>query len=271
MFEIGRRGIYERNIKEAIRVAKRGGFRVLEIHLSSPQFLPERYSVRERRSIQNYARKMDVALQVHGSLEMSLIFIDPDLRASAKRQMDRIVSFCAAIGARCLTLHPGQAVIYHTAEGEKLKNDTLYKRYYERLFEDSIKHLTSIARKDFYICIENTDNFTKSYRKILSRYLKNGKIFLTWDIRKNFSYSNDELLSDQWKFVTAHRQYVKNLHISGFGTAHGGIIGYKEKLLPFFRLFGGQDLPLIIEIMPEKQAVVSKVMLERLFEKFRSK
>jgi sugar phosphate isomerase/epimerase len=268
MFEFGCRAIYEKSIEEAIRLAKRGRFKVLEIHLSSPQFSPEKYSRDQLQTLKLYAQKMGVVLQVHGSLETSLIYTNTDLRAGGKRQLDQIISFCSVLGARCLTLHPGQAAIYHTADGKKLKGDKVYARYYESIFEDSIKYLESIARKGLYICVENTDNFTSGYRKILARHLKTGKIFLTCDIRKVFSYTTSELITDQLNFFVANSQYVKNLHISGLGAAHSGIKGWEKKFKPFFGLFGGRDLPLIIEIMPEKETIAAKKVLERLSHKF---
>ena len=266
MFNIGYRTIYQKNIRSAIKEAKKNGFKVIEIHLTSPQFIPSAYSSKELKSIKSLAIKESVILQVHTPLEQSLIFVNKELRSSAKRQVEEMIKFCRNLGAKCLTLHPGKAAIYHAADGKKIKDDEVYSKFYKGLFEDSIKHIISVAPKNFFVCIENTDNFTSQYQKILDEYLPSGKLFLTWDIRKNYSYTTNELIKEQWKFVQRNKDYVKNLHVSGFSTAHGEIKGWEEKLDRFISLFGNKGLSLIIEIMPLKYALEAKKIISGLLK-----
>src|SRR3989344_785812 len=209
MFKIGNRAIYQPNIQAAISEAKKYGFAVLEIHLTSPQFLPYNYSKKQLAEIKSFTEKQGVTLQIHAPLEHSLIFTNPELRRAAKAQLETMIRFGREIGARCLTLHPGKAAIYHTDDGEKLKDDELFPEFYSDLLEDSIKHISSIAPKDFFVCIENTDNFTLQYQEVLDKYLPTGKVFLTWDIRKNYTYTANELIEKQWDFVKRNKKYVK--------------------------------------------------------------
>jgi len=266
MFKIGYRAIYQKNIYSAIQEAKRNNFDVLEIHLSSPQFLPLKYSVKELKSLKDLANKQNITLQVHAPLEQSLIFISEELRKGAKKQLEEMVQFSKLLGAKCLTLHIGKVATYHTTNGKALKDDDIYLNFYKKLFEDSIRHIISIALDNLFICIENTDNFTLQYRKVLDRYFSSGKLFLTWDIRKSYSYTTNELNKEQWEFVRKNKCYVRNLHISGFGTVHGEIKGWEEKLKKFIELFDNEKLSLIIEIMPIKYALEAKKAISRLIK-----
>lgn len=267
MFNIGYRAIYQKNIRSAIKEAKKNGFKVLEIHLTSPQFMPFQYSVSKLDSLKDFARKQDIILQVHAPLEQSLIFTNKELRKGAKRQIEEMVKFCKNLGARCLTLHPGRAAIYHTANGKKLKDDNIYSKFYSELFEDSIKHIISIAPKDLFICIENADNFTPQYQKVLDKYLPIGKVFLTWDIRKNYSYMTNKLIGEQWRFVQKNINYVRNLHISGLATTHGNLKGRENKFYRFFDFFSDRDLPIIIEISPLKYTKQAKNIISKIEKK----
>lgn len=268
MFNIGYRTIYQKNIRSAIKEAKANGFRVIEIHLTSPQFLPSQYSLKELESVKNLSERENIILQVHAPLEQSLIFVNKELRLGGKKQIEEMIRFGVNLGAKCLTLHPGKAAIYHNSDGQKIKDDDIYSEFYKRLFEDSIKHIISIAPKNFFVCIENADNFTLQYQKVLNKYLPNGRLFLTWDIRKNYSYTTNELIKEQWEFVQKNKNYVKNLHVSGFSTAHGEIKGWEEKLNRFISLFGNSGLSLIIEIMPLKYALEAKKIINSLLKKY---
>lgn len=267
MFKIGNRAIYQSSIQAAIGEAKKHSFVVLEIHLTSPQFLLYNYSEKQLAEIKSFSKEQGITLQLHAPLEQSLIFISPELRQAAKDQIEKMVEFGQEIGARCLTLHPGKATVYHTSGDEKLKNDELFPKFYSDLFEDSIKHIISIAAEDIFICVENTDNFTLQYQKVLDKYLLSGKLFLTWDIRKNYSYTTNELIQEQWEFVKRNKEHVKNLHISGFGAAHGEIKEWGEKLNRFIDLFNDKNLSLVIEIMPLEHALEAKRIINNLLIK----
>lgn len=264
MFNIGYRAIYQKNIRFAIKEAKKNGFKVIEIHLTSPQFIPSKYALKELSSIKSLAKKEHIILQVHAPLEHSLIFVNKELRHGAKKQVEEMIKFSRNLGAKCLTLHLGKAAIYHVVDGRKIKDDDVYSEFYKGLFEDSIRHIISIVPKDFFVCIENTDNFTPQYQEVLNKYLPSGKLFLTWDIRKNYSYINNKLIKEQWEFVQKNKEFVKNLHISGLGAAHGEIKGWEEKLDRLIELFSNKGLPLIIEIMPLKYALEAKKITTRL-------
>jgi sugar phosphate isomerase/epimerase len=268
MFKIGYRSIYNLNFRAAIFEAKRNGFSLVEVHLTSPQFLPNRYSKKQRQEIKKFAAKHGITIQIHASLEQSLIYIDLNLREGERKHLETMVRFGQEIGARCITLHPGKAAIYHDSDGKKLKDDEIHSKFYKNLFKESIKHIISIAPDDIFICIENTDNFTPEYRQVLSKYLPSGKVFLTWDIRKNYSYITNELIKEQWKFLLKNKDYVKNLHISGFNAAHGELKGWEDKIERFLKLFRDKDLPMIVEIMPLADAVRAKKVIKTISESF---
>lgn len=269
MFNIGYRAIYDPSILSAITKAKKHGFGVVEVHLTAPQFFPNRYSKKKRDYIKLKVEKSGIILQTHVPLEQSLIFTNPHLRKGAKDHLITMVEFSRDIGARCLTLHPGKAAIYNTVDGKKLKDDSIYSKFYAKLFEDSIRHIISIAPKDLFICIENTDNFTSQYQRVLSKYLPTGKIFLTWDIRKNYTYITNKLIEKQWNFLMRNREYVKNLHVSGFDSVHGNLKGWEDQLDKFFELFSSRNLPLVIEILPLENAVKAKKIIEMVTIKFK--
>jgi sugar phosphate isomerase/epimerase len=264
MFKFGERAIYQKNIKAAIAEARRNGFDVLEIHLSSPQFSPDLYSKKELLSLRVFAERQEVTLQIHASLEASLLFIDLRLRQAAKDYFKMIVRFGGAIGARCLTIHPGSVFGYHTAAGTRLKNDDVYRGGYARLFDDSLKFIASIAAKQrVLVCIENADNFNTDYQKILEKYLKRGNIYLTWDIRKTF-FLDGSFRTEQWHFIKKNLAYVKNMHVSGLRGGHGAIGAAEKKLSKFFKLFPNHDIPLVIEILPLSAALASRNNLKKV-------
>ena len=264
MLQIGQRAIYQKDIKSAILETSKNGFEVLEIHLSSPQFMPENYSLKQINKIKKIAQENNVILQFHAPLEHSLIFTNQEMHSSALKRIDKMIAFSQKVKARCLTLHPGKVAMYNLADGTKLKDDDIYSEFYQKLFEDSVKHIVSVSPADLFVCIENTDNFTANYQNILEKYLKTKKIFLTWDIRKNYTYDTNELIKEQWRFVNKNKSCVKNLHVSGFDNAHSQLKGWEEKIIPFLKLFNNQTLPIIIEIMPLKQTIKAKNIFERM-------
>lgn len=262
MYQFGSRAIYQQNIYNAIKEAKKFGFQILELHCNAPKFSPENFSKKERKKIKKFAQENNILMQTHVPLELSLIFTNSYLRDAVKSYLRELVIFSHDIGARCLTLHPGKTAMYNTADGKKLKDDDIYPGYYSKFFEDSIKYIVSIAKKNVFVCIENTDNFTPEYMRILSKYLSSGKIFLTLDILKCYTYTDIRLMQNQWDFFVKNKKYVKNIHVSG--AMHVGLEGWEKKIEKFFRLFNNSGLPVIVEILPIKDAVAAKKIIKYL-------
>jgi sugar phosphate isomerase/epimerase len=264
MYQLGLRAIYQKDIKTAILEAKKNGFDFLEIHFSSPQFLPQNYTVEKLRELKLFAKAQGVSLQTHAEIGQSMIIIDDILREAEKKKLKRMVMFSKNIGARRLTLHPGKASGYYSGPGKSTNNDDVYGKYYAKIFEDSLKYITSIAVKDVCICIENTDNFSASYQKLLTKYVKTGKVFLTWDIMKGFSSYKPEmkLHEDRFVFLKKNIKYVRNLHISG--PSHAGLKGYEKDFTQFFNLFKEKNIPMVIEIISLTDAVHAKNIIREL-------
>lgn len=262
-FPLGIRAIHQKDIKTAIAEAKRNGFQVLEIHLSSPQFLPQNYSVTQLQQLRTFAQKNNITLQVHAEINSSLIEIDNIIRKAEKQRLERVVKFSRQLGARCLTLHPGKAPTYYLGnKGKVLQNDDAYSKVYNKLFEDSLQHIVSIAPKDLFICIENTDNFTLGYRKILNKYLKTNKVFLTWDILKNLNFkTGTKLWPGQWEFIQKNVKYVRNIHVSG--PEHGSLQGVQKHFVQFFKLFKN-NIPMVIETVSLGAAKETKMIIRNL-------
>lgn len=267
MYKIGIRAIYQKDLRTAVVEARRNGFEVLEIHLSSPQFQPEKYSQRQLKDLAAFAKKQNIILQVHASLESSLLFLNSDLRRAAEVQLKKAVQFSKAIEARCITLHPGSVFGYHFADGTKIKNDDVYRKEYRRLFDDGLKFLNTLSFGSLLVCLENTDNFNLDYQKILEKHLSKKRIFLTWDIRKNFSYTSKEPKKDQLDFIRRNFKYVKNLHLSGLSGGHGTIGKNERQFIRFINLFKNSNPPIILEVLPLRQAIESKINLKCLIER----
>lgn len=263
MFTLGHRVIYQNNINLALKEAKKNNFGIIEIHISAPQFLPRSFSSAKLQSAKNLAERYNITIQIHAPLELSLIFVNEDLRRAVKKQIKELFTFCEAINARNVTLHIGKADTYHDVNGKKFKNDDIYPKLYSKLFEDSLKYIVSIAPKGLNVCIENTDNFNSNYQKVLQKYLHTGKLFLTWDIRKSFGYENKKLIKEQWKFIKKNANYVKNLHISGLTSSHGEIKKWDNEFNKFFNLFKNKNLPIIIEIIPLDSAIRAKNIIKK--------
>jgi len=269
MYKVGYRAIYQKTIRAAILEARRNEFEVLEIHLASPQFQPEKYSSQQLKTLAGLAKEHNVILQIHASLETSLLYLDPDLRQATKLQLKKLIRFSRSIGARCLTLHIGSVYGYYLSDGVKVKNDDEYRKEYCGLFEDSLKYIASSSLANLPVCIENTDNFHSDYQKILEKYLRKGKLFLTWDIRKNFSYTEIKLRKDLFDFAKRNLAFVKNLHISGIYSGHG-VVGKSDKqFYKFLKLFKIRNLPIILEVLPLKKAVESKRNLKTMLKKLK--
>jgi len=79
-------------------------------------------------------------------------------------------------------------------------NKNMFKLGYRIIHQIDIRSAVLEAKKH---------NFNSSYQKILDKYLSSGKIFLTWDIRKNYTYAANELIEDQWEFVKKNKDFVK--------------------------------------------------------------
>lgn len=265
MFKIGYRAIYESSISAAINIAKRNGFEVLEIHLSSPQFNPDTFTAKDFSGIKNLAKKKKIILQVHAPLEQSLLFTSRELRQGAEKQLKTLIYFSRQIQARCLTIHPGKVSVYNAVDGRKIKADEKYPRYYGKLFENSLKQIISMAQPDLFVCLENTDNFTPGIMKILEKYLPSGKIFLTWDFMKSFTYTDNRLRPEQWKFFQKNQKYVKNIHVSG--SLHGRMNDREKRFDRFINILNDRELPFIMEIYPLNYAVEGKDILKMIFEK----
>ncbi len=250
---IGIRAIHQRNIQTAVLEAKRNGFGILEIHLSSPQFLPQRYDPTDLKKVKVFAKKNNVILQTHSEIGQSLIQADAILRKAEKQKLKQIVQFSRRIGARCLTLHIGDAPAYHFGIGKSIPNDVLYTDYYAELFRDSMKFITVIASKDLPVCIEN-DRLIPKYQNLLNGFLKTNKIFLTWDLMKT-------LRKDQWKFFKKNIQYVRNIHVSSAG--HDSLRGHEKDFTLFFNFLQAESIPMVIEIIPLKKAIETKNIIRK--------
>ncbi len=258
-YRFGIRGVYQKSVKAAIIEAKKNGFEVLEIHLSSPQFHPQCYTQQQLTDIKYFAIKSGVILQTHSEIGQSLIQSDKGLRLAEQRRTKQYMQFSRQIGARCMTLHVGTAPQYH-AGSEIFRNDALFPRYYTELFEESVQYLVSIAPRDVMVCIEN-DNFTEGYRKVLEKYLKTGKVFLTWDFMKNFQFAPQKILKSKlFEFMKRNLRYVQNAHISG--PKHAGISGYEKDFLPFLQLVENANTPIILEILSLKEAIEAKEIIQ---------
>ena len=264
MFHYGYRAIFQKDLRTAIDEAAHNGFEVLEIHLASPQFLVDRYSPAALKKIRSYATQRGVTLQTHAPFEVSLLFSDPVMREATKKFIKKVARFSTLIGARCMTVHPGFVVGYHDADGKKIKNDDLYRAFYKKLFDESMRFMSTLASSQLVIGIENTDNFNTDYRMILEKYLRSKKLFLTWDVRKNFSMKGGALNEDQWNYVQRNKKYVRNLHMSGLGGPHGAVSTADKRLMPFIGLFKNQDLPMIFEVEPLRAAITSKRTLVKM-------
>ena len=262
-YQIGIRAIHQKDIKTAILEAKNNGFKVLEIHFSSPQFLPEKYTQKALKEIRLFAEKNGIILQSHSEIHQSLIQIDSILRKAEKERVEKMIQFNRNIGARSLTLHPGAAPQFLAGPGKEIRNDDVYAKYYTELFEDSIKHIVSLKVTDLFVCIENADwNFTEKYQKILDRYLKTGKVFLTCDVMKTYIYTPTlNIKKDQWKFFKRNRRYVRNIHLSG--KSHGGLSGFEKEYTKILSLFQNKDIPVILEILSLKEAIKSKKIFQK--------
>lgn len=264
IYQLGMRAVHQKDLRTAILEAKENGFNVLEIHFSSPQFLPQNYTSEKAKEIKLFAQEQGIILSTHSEIGQSLILTDNLSREAEKKKIKRMVDFSCKIGALNLTLHPGKASAYYSGPGKSTSNEDLYGKYYAELFEDSIKHLVSVASQKLCICIENTDNFSLVYQKILSKYLKSGKLFLTWDIMKSFSSHKPEMkiYEDRVSFLKRNAKYVRNLHISG--PSHGGLDGYEKDFLFFFEFFKGKNIPMIIEIVSLSETIQAKKIIRGL-------
>jgi sugar phosphate isomerase/epimerase len=264
LYKLGMRAVHQKDIKTAIIEAKKNGFDVLEIHLTSPQFLPQNYTNEQLSDLKALAIKNNIILQTHSEIGQSMLLADNTLRDAEKKKLKKMIDFSRKLGAVSLTLHPGKAPSYYSGPGKSTNNDNVYVKYYNMLFEDSIKHIVSIAPKDLFICIENTDNFKTDYQKILSAYLKTGKVFLTWDIMKSYSSFQPEkkLHEDRMMFLKKNIQYVRNFHISG--PSHGGLEGHEDAFITFFEMFKDKNVPMIIEILSLEEVTRAKKIIRGL-------
>lgn len=263
-YKLGMRAVHQKDIKTAIVEAKKNGFDTLEIHLTSPQFLPQNYTSEQLSDLKAIASKNNIILQTHSEIGQSMLLADNTLRDAEKKKLKKMVDFSRKLGAVSLTLHPGKVPSYYSGPGKSTTNDNVYVKHYNMLFEDSLKHIISIAPKNFFICIENTDNFKIDYQKILSKYLRTGKVFLTWDIMKSFSSFQTEkkLYEDRMMFLKKNIQYVRNLHISG--PSHCGLEGHEDSFVTFFEMFKNKNIPMIIEILSLEEAVQAKKIIRDL-------
>jgi hypothetical protein len=259
-FKLGIRAIHQKNIKTAITQAKRNGFDILEIHLSSPQFQPQSYKQNQLSEIRDFAKKSGITLQTHSEIGQSLIQADEILRKAEKLKLRQIIQFSQKIGARCLTLHIGDAPGYNAGPGNHISNDALYSKFYSGLFEDSVKYIISIAPKDLFVCVEN-DSLLPIYQKILNKYLPTNKVFLTWDLMKSYTFEpTKKLRKDQFQFMVKNINYVRNVHISGPG--HAGLEGYENDLAPFIKLLQDKNIPVVFEVLSLPEAILAKKIVQ---------
>lgn len=259
-FKLGIRAVHQKNIRTAILEAKKNGFEILEIHLTSPQFLPERYTQSQLAEIKNFAEKNNIILQTHSEIGQSLVRAGSIIRKAEKQKLRKIIQFSQKIGARCLTLHIGEAPGYYSGPGQVSRNNDVYTKFYMNLLEDSLKNIIKIAPKDLYICIEN-DKLNVNYEKVLDKYLKAGKFFLTWDFMKTYSYQpTRKIRQDQLKFFKKNINSVRNVHISG--PSHAGLTGYEKDFTPFLKLLKGKDISVILEILSLPEAIKAKVLIQ---------
>jgi len=172
-------------------------------------------------------------------------------------RLKEVIDFACDIGAKLVTIHPGAVPAFTIPAKGSVPIDVQYPRLYTRTLRTALSELSGYSEGRILLCVENSP-FTAAATKVLPKMLKEGEIFLAWDLAKMYRSDGSTFAEDE-DFFLRHLDKVRECHLHDRTREHGHqIIG--EGYVDFKRYLGilsRCDVEYTIEVRPIENAAKS--------------
>jgi len=217
---VGFHAVYEKSVKEAIDLACEHGFSSAQIECSMPQFFPEKYSVKARDKIRRYAETKNIMLKIHAPGEdFSLQTLHGSVQRAIIERLKEVVDLTCDIGAKLITIHPGMVPAFTIPRIGHFPMDSQYPRLHTLSLRTALLELSDYSEERILLCVENSP-FTPTVIKVLSKMLKESRIYLTWDLAKMYLNDGTIMKMDE-SFFLRHLDKVRECHLHDRTREHG--------------------------------------------------
>jgi len=256
--KVGFHAVYEKSITEAIDLACQHSFSSVQIEASMPQFFPEKYDLRAREKTRCYAKDRDITLKVHAPGEdFSLQTPHLSIQRAVVERLKEVIDFACDVGAKLVTVHPGAIPAFTIPAKGSVPIDVQYPRLYARSLTRALSELSDYSEGRILLCVENSP-FTATVMKVLPKMLKEGEIFLAWDLAKMYRSDGSTVTEDE-DFFLRHLAKVRECHLHDRTREHGhqiigaGYVDFKR----YLSILSRYDVEYTIEVRPIENAVES--------------
>ncbi len=259
--------VYDADICDAIDFADTQSFGYIVPDLMIPRFFPERFTQSERRHIRKVAASKDVSISFHGPSDyLNIGTLYPEVKRSVLSRMKMCIDFARDVEAERFTIHidPPYDFVFAGREGTFLRDHWMT---YKNSIRQSLVELAEYTRREVLLCVEN-DRLTRLGMEVLEELLRQGNLFLAWDLPKSHS-TNGRSIVEVENFLLSHLDEVKECHVHDqkAGTPSHDVVGvgnidfshYLGLLLP-------RDVRFTLEIRPREKALESLTILVGMVE-----
>lgn len=245
--------IFQSGFKQAINQAAKFGFKVVEVHLTTPIFSPEKYLSKDRRLIKKYAQDKKIELQCHLSWAVNLFEINPETVKANQKIIKQAIIFAKDIGADRITFHLGKPIVYHDVYGKKIFLPAKFPKVFLSQLDKMLSFTVKEAKGKVLMCLENSDYFNQQTQPIVAKYLNSG-LYLCWDLAKSFVFKDKS-------FFKKHLSKIRTVHLHG-SINHQRFGPQTKKFEPLLKIIKDREIYYIIELMPFPAVLQAKKWLE---------
>lgn len=245
------------DVEEALKYASENGFGAVELNMNDINFLPENCMDEDRRRLQKIAKKLDLSMLLHAPEGLNMMNVHEGVRFAVVERLKEIVDLARDLGASCVTVHLGMSSVISVG-GKLVPLHRVYPELYKEAIRSSLHELGEYAKEKTSICLENTEiTNERIVREVLVELLRDGNLFLTWDIGHSHQYKTKVR---QWEeeFFLDHRKRIKNVHIhdnNGKWDEHNIIGSGTLDLEHYLGILVDLNPFMIFEVRPRERAV----------------
>jgi len=248
---------------EAIDFGVKSGFKCVELNGTHPCFFPENIKDSDRRAI----KEAPIDVLMHAPADISLFSLHKNISNASVARLKEFIDFVIECNIKNLTVHIGST--FRVALGEKI---TYIHEVLPELFKEALKRnlqelVNYSLKKSYRISIENAGGFRYQIsHEVLEEFLKQEKIYLTWDIgHTNTLINRPAEYQIELTLFKKYKHLIREVHLHDnkgnedehnvIGKGNVNFEGYRELLINTPEFY-------VLEVRPKERAIESKRIIE---------
>ncbi len=259
--------VYDSSISDAIMFASENGFSGIQIAVDAPHFNLTCLAKEEIATMLEQSKKYGIRINLHAPDAATLVQSQQELNNAVLSYYSNLITLASKLSSSIITIHPGVPASFPTDTMPPEQRPMIDTEFYKKLFNENLEKIIRMAKGNVNICIENV-NLENFAIEVLDERIKNGNLFLCWDLQK--MYSKEGILNEETKeFIFRNLGSVRQVHLHSLvnGKAHRviqrGIIDFKNYLSMLQKV---DVLDYCIEVRPREKAVESLDNLGRMLQ-----